>query len=672
MGLALGAGAANAWADDDPGASGDADLERDVATAVLTSGGLEAALGSVLELVCRHNDWQVGQAWVLGMDGPAMYCSPAWYARDGGFDGFRRATLELSPLRDGIPRVLRGAPLDAQVLELESLAGFRRRDAARRARLRTGVFVPLRVDSQLPTVVELFTTERVVQSSRAVSETASALRRVALALERLRLEDQRHVLGDAMQQATDPCVISTVGPSARITFANEALGRLLGCAAHEVVGRHPAELLGAGLGELERAHLRECLQSGSTFESELHCANEVLHVRCSPVRSRDGACTHVLMTLEDLTEARRRASEREQLRLKVIASAKQWRQTFDAIDSPAVIVNRTGAVRRLNLRAMQLLDQPYSKSLGATMAALGSVEPWHTAGLLLAHVAETGEGASDQVDSSESGRSWDVAVTPLGRFADAVGMLEDRFLVLAQDITHIVELERSLRRSEKLAAMGEIVAGVAHEVRNPLFGLSATLDAFESRFGKDTQHAPYLRVLRSTVNRMAHLMQDLLDYGRPASLDLELGQLGPVLAAATDDCRGLAVERGISLSTRFEPGLPYIVLDSSRLRRALSNVLQNAIQHSPPDSSVLLAAERSACGQWVTCTVTDSGPGFAVQDLPHVFAPFFTRRPGGTGLGMAIVQRVLEQHGGHVLAQNAATGGAMVTLRLPIREMSGE
>lgn len=232
-------------------------------------------------------------------------------------------------------------------------------------------------------------------------------------------------------------------------------------------------------------------------------------------------------------------------------------------------------------------------------------------------------------------------------------------------------LQESLRRSETMAAMGSLVAGVAHEVRNPLFSISATLDAFEARFTDQKDHQQYLTVLRGEINRLSRLMQDLLEYGKPSQLTLAPAQISEIMQKAAQACQTLAEKTQVKVVR--QPGEDFTVMvDHQRLQQVFQNLIENAIQHSPAAGTVSVTTESCAVDDqpWLCCSVRDQGQGFQPEDLPKVFDPFYSRRRGGTGLGLSIVQRIVEEHGGHVDAGNNADGGAIVTVRLPLQRKS--
>jgi signal transduction histidine kinase len=233
-------------------------------------------------------------------------------------------------------------------------------------------------------------------------------------------------------------------------------------------------------------------------------------------------------------------------------------------------------------------------------------------------------------------------------------------------------LQASLRRSETMAVMGSLVGGVAHEVRNPLFGISSTLDAFEARFGSRQEFQPYMRVLRGELDRLTELMRELLEYGRPASLELSPDRIEEVIAEAIHACEPLAKRTNVEIVNHIRQAFPPVLMDRRRLLQAFQNLFANAMQHSPSGGIVEVEAQavRDEDEVWIDCVIKDSGSGFPPEDLPRIFEPFFTRRRGGTGLGLSIVQRIVEEHHGTISAGNRLEGGAVMAVRLPVAEPS--
>jgi signal transduction histidine kinase len=247
---------------------------------------------------------------------------------------------------------------------------------------------------------------------------------------------------------------------------------------------------------------------------------------------------------------------------------------------------------------------------------------------------------------------------------------------LRREILERVEAERererlqtSLRQSETMAAIGALTAGVAHEVRNPLFGISSTLDAMDARFGERGDYQRYMPVLRVELDRLNQLMSELLEYSSPPAKNRTAGAIEAVIAEAIVACTPLAHQRGVALIDRVPAGLTPILMERHRMLQVFRNLIDNAVQHTTAGGHVTIeAGEVEGFGRapWVECAVRDSGIGIDPEILARIFEPFFTRRLGGTGLGLSIVHRIVEEHGGQVAAANAKPDrGAVFTVRFP-------
>ncbi|MGZ5494937.1 MAG: sensor histidine kinase, partial [Thermoanaerobaculia bacterium] len=284
-------------------------------------------------------------------------------------------------------------------------------------------------------------------------------------------------------------------------------------------------------------------------------------------------------------------------------------------------------------------------------------EPWPTTLRLVEQAAQNGLSCSAQVQ--DSGKTWDVIAN--------VSLSEEvhDVVVIIRDMTPTIALQESLHRSEMMSAMGNLIAGVAHEVKNPLFGMSATLDAMESRFRGSAASLRYTSVIRQELDRLQLLMRDLLDYGSAANLDHQSVALGSIVESALGLCRKDAKTKGVAIDNTVAPGFGPCRADSHRLEQALRNVIDNAIRFSPAGEAVTITARHVADKKLYELEIRDHGPGFAAADLPRIFEPFFTKREGGTGLGLPIVRRMIEEHGGRVRAMNAPDHGAIVRIELP-------
>lgn len=242
----------------------------------------------------------------------------------------------------------------------------------------------------------------------------------------------------------------------------------------------------------------------------------------------------------------------------------------------------------------------------------------------------------------------------------------------AERVTHqrTLALHEQLRRQETLSRMGALVGAVAHEVRNPLFAITSTLDALRERLGDTPEVQRYFPLLASQVDRLSALMRDLLDYGKPATLLLESTPPLGLVSIAVEQVRDAAEAREVALQVTAAPGLPAVRADRQRAVQVLQNLLLNAVQHAPRAGTVDIVLERATLAEApaVAFSVLDRGPGFAPGDEARVFEPFFSRRAGGTGMGLALAHRLVHDHGGEISATTREGGGACLRVVLPAAE----
>lgn len=371
-----------------------------------------------------------------------------------------------------------------------------------------------------------------------------------------------------------------------------------------------------------------------------------------------------LVIVNDVTERKLLDEKQQRLHTSLQQSAMEWRQTFNAIDFPVLIVDLAGFVKRSNEAAEQAAGTEAEQIIGRNIADLGENQPWKKAAELIETIRTKVSPISEEIKDKTTGKTWAITLYLIHEFGSA----GERAILIAQDITKRAELEASLRQSEMMSLLGSLVAGVAHEVRNPLFGISSILDAFETRFSDRTEYQRYTNVLRDEIGRLTVLMEELLEYGKPFRGDLYLVSLDEMISRSVRACLPAAEVARVNLVNEIKAPLPKIRIDRRRLYKVFVNLIENAIQHSPKEGAVTVQAKRITYGdqQWIECAIKDQGPGVLEEDIPKIFEPFFSKRRGGTGLGLAIASRIMEEHGGKLIAGNNLEGGACMIARFPM------
>jgi len=371
-----------------------------------------------------------------------------------------------------------------------------------------------------------------------------------------------------------------------------------------------------------------------------------------------------LVIVNDVTERKLLDQEQRRMHISVQQSAMEWRQTFDAIDFPVLIVDLEGRIRRCNEAAEHIVGNTAEEIAGQVVSDLGERQPWQKAVELIENIRRSRAPVSEEVRDEKTGTTWSITLFLVNGF----GTVGDRVILVAQDITKRTELEASLRQSKLMSLLGSVVAGVAHEVRNPLFGISSILDAFEKRFSDRVEYQRYTDVLRSEIGRLTILMEELLEYGKPFLGELYPASLEEIISRSIRACLPAAEVAQVTLVNNVHEALPRIMVDRRRLSTVFINLIENAIQHSPSNGRVTVEASLTSEGnqQWIDCVINDLGPGIQDEDLAKIFEPFFSKRRGGTGLGLAIAQKTMEAHGGKLLASNNPEGGACMIARFPL------
>ena len=229
------------------------------------------------------------------------------------------------------------------------------------------------------------------------------------------------------------------------------------------------------------------------------------------------------------------------------------------------------------------------------------------------------------------------------------------------------DLQQQLRRSERLSALGNLAAGVAHEIRNPLSSIKGFATFLLGNTEKEHE-ADAAKMLIQEVDRLNRVVSGLLEFARPDTIQLAPIRLASVVERALRLCASDAANKDIVV--RFTPtaDLPLIAADADRLTQALLNLFLNAIQAMDKGGVLDISSNHDQATGKILLRITDTGKGIAPEALSTIFDPYVTGRASGTGLGLAIVHRIVEQHGGVIHAESEPGKGSVFFLYLPITE----
>jgi len=364
----------------------------------------------------------------------------------------------------------------------------------------------------------------------------------------------------------------------------------------------------------------------------------------------------VAAAADKLRDARLLAERRKEevARLQALHSS-----VLASMSSGVVTADLAGRITFANPPAGELLQRRPQDLVGTPLADTGLI----SGELLLAPRAPGSELLRFEGNRTPLGPGvyFGVTVTPL---RDGDGQTTGRILIF-QNLTELKKLEGEVRLKEKLAAVGELAAAIAHEIRNPLASISGSVQVLSATAPPGSSERRLMEIVVQESHRLSEILEDFLKYVRPREQAIETVDA----AAALRDVVTLLTHSdeltpGHAVDLRLEPESVPLRADPGQLRQVFWNLLRNAVAAMPGGGRLSLAA-RVADGAW-SVTVADEGRGMSSEEQDRLFTPFAHTVPGGTGLGLAIVYRIVEEHGGRIRVKSAPGSGTAITLTLPL------
>ncbi len=474
--------------------------------------------------------------------------------------------------------------------------------------------------------------------------------------------------------ATGAAVVLTTedGQALEVFAAEGTLGHCLGLALD--VERSPGSIVAEAIGH-ERLEWRNTDQRDGV-------------VLCEPVRARaavvaplraHGVTTGAVVVVDKRSgdfaaEDARLLSTIATHAAIVLANARffdlirrgkeQWEATFDALTEGIALVDGQGRIQRANGAFAEIVGEPIRAVVGRHLCHALFRE--HLALEDLLDAAKRGERRAPVVRRSESlGRTLRVVASPV---ADATP--EAAAVVVVEDITDQKALEAQLIQSEKMAVVGTLVSGVAHELNNPLTSIAGLSEFLLEQPPGGEHEREHLRVINDQAERASRIVRNLLSFARKAPSEQAPLDFGEVVQRTVLLMDYEMKQRGIAMATAIAPGLPPVVGNRDQLQQVVLNLLQNAGQALatlPAERPRRIAVAVVAEADRVSLRVTDSGPGIAPEIASHIFDPFYTTKPPGegTGLGLFLSYGVAEAHGGTLTVDSTPGQGASFLFTLP-------
>jgi signal transduction histidine kinase len=432
-------------------------------------------------------------------------------------------------------------------------------------------------------------------------------------------------------------------------------------------------------------------------------------LRLRPLRSGRDLAGGLLLRLEGRTVpvALRRRLE-DPVHLGALVALLEWsrgqaeleglRGFRDAVSSAlpygVLVVDGLGRVTWAGGRAAAILGVSVEEAAGSDCARI-----FRPVGLELHPILEglrgrvhSGEIVLARADGEELPVSLEMARLP-GRGGPGRGLV-----VLFQDLSEDHVLEETARQRDRLAALGELSAGVAHEIRNPLTGIANCAQVLAEGMEEEDSRQRFLRIILDETARLNRIVEGLLRYARPNRPDLRETSIDELVRHVVDLMRPGMEASGIRLGWKLAGRIPRIYADSSQVEQVLLNLLRNAEEAMPSGGEIMVTISvvrrrqhrRRSLGRragdrmrvrprddgplmrFVSIRVSDTGPGIPRELLPRIFNLFYSTRPKGTGLGLSLSQSIVREHGGFLSARSVVGKGTVFHLDLPVERRQGE
>jgi two-component system sensor histidine kinase HydH len=249
---------------------------------------------------------------------------------------------------------------------------------------------------------------------------------------------------------------------------------------------------------------------------------------------------------------------------------------------------------------------------------------------------------------------------------------EDRsflgYVFIFRDLMEVRRLQQEVERSKRLASLGSLAAGVAHEIRNPLSSVKGFATYFKERLKDSPQDQDTASTMIQEVERLDRVIGQLLEFARPSTLTIKPVRINDLIQHSLKLIEGDARSKGIEVKVDIPLDLPDVPMDADRINQVLLNLYLNGLQAMAGGGVLEVKAARDDARKSTTITVSDNGRGIESEDQERIFDPYFTTKPDGTGLGLAIVHKIIDAHGGSIKIRSQSGMGTTITMVLPDAE----
>jgi PAS domain S-box-containing protein len=363
------------------------------------------------------------------------------------------------------------------------------------------------------------------------------------------------------------------------------------------------------------------------------------------------------------SQLQRLGQELQADRIATLGDRSHLQHVVDQLEDGVIFLNPERKMLFFNKAAEAVVGRSLDEAVGLPLRELLSAS--HPLRPLVAQVAQDGIGVHNvTVAFKHDGhpKEYLVSMFPVSDATRVLGTV-----VLLKDLESVKAVQSLVSYSAKLAALGRLTSGVAHEVKNPLNAMMIHLELLRDKLADPPRELQYsLEVIGSEIRRLDRVVQGFLRFMRPQEVSLKALDLNGLLGSLVTLLEAEWRSRGVQFVTELDPALPHTAADEELLRQAFLNILQNACQAMPKGGTVTVRAEREGRAL-IRMSIIDEGVGIPPEDLDKIFKLYYTTKPDGSGIGLSLVYRIVQMHDGTIEVRSEVGRGATFIVRLPVR-----
>jgi two-component system, sporulation sensor kinase E len=357
----------------------------------------------------------------------------------------------------------------------------------------------------------------------------------------------------------------------------------------------------------------------------------------------------------------RNVSERHQMEKSLRESEERFRKIFEGTLDGMVLTNHSGQVVDANPVALEILSIEKDRLIGSGIKDIFMIKE-----------NEDEEYVDYQLKLKEEGHANYIKLIKVDEeriqhleLSSKYNLLSNLNLTVIRDITEKVELQDQLRKSDTLSVVGELAAGIAHEIRNPMTALKGFIQLLESSMGKD--HEMYFHVIKSELQRIDSIITEFLILAKPQAVQYQKTDLAKIMRDTLELLNAQAVMHNVQFKERYNSEVPEIFAEPNQLKQVFINIVKNAIEVMPKGGTIAIVITKKEDNK-VRISISDEGIGIPREKIKKLGEPFYTTKERGTGLGLMVTFKIVEEHEGTVEVESELGKGTTFHIDFPIKK----